>query len=71
MLSCLSVSILPLLFCAEMFVKIFLNVGEKEKKALKTQTLGESHAIQQKYSKKTLKEDRLLSSWLCHLVLIS
>lgn len=36
MLFCLSVSILPLLFCAEMFDKVFLDVGVEEKKALKT-----------------------------------
>lgn len=36
MLFCLSVSILPLLLCAEMFDKVFLDVEEDEKKALKT-----------------------------------
>lgn len=31
MLFCLSVSILPLLFCAEMFDKAFPDIGEEEK----------------------------------------
>lgn len=39
------------------FDKVFLDVGEEEEKSLENLNTGETHVIQQNYSKKTLTED--------------
>lgn len=39
------------------FDKVFLDVGEEEEKSLENLNTGETHVIQQNYSKKILSED--------------